>query len=122
MAWKYVSTWFFLDLLASFPISWVISGNDAGRVNRLFRVFRMFKLVRLLRLLKMFPRFFEVGSLPGIVSHLLQPPTFDPHCLLQMLEAQISLNPSLLRFLRSFVVMIMLWHFVACAYVHPPMC
>lgn len=80
-------------MLASFPVGW-FTGNSASGVNRLFRVLRLFKLFRMLRLLKLFPRLF------------------------QLLETSIKFNPSMIRFLRSFIIMVMMWHWIACMSVH----
>jgi len=90
IATNYLSFWFPIDVLASFPIGWFTSG--AGGVNKLFKMLRLFKLFRMLRLLKLFPRLF------------------------QMLETSIKFNPSMIRFLRSFAIMFMMWHNIGCAY------
>lgn len=96
IALDYLKTWFPIDFLASFPIGWFTSGGDAGAgdINKLFRMLRLFKLFRILRLLKLFPR------------------------VMVMIESAIKLNPAMLRFLRSFVAMFLLWHFIAAAYFY----
>ena len=55
LARKYLSGWFFFDLIASMPLSLIApsDGNSSGslqKVNKLLRVFRVFKLLRLFRL------------------------------------------------------------------------
>jgi len=93
IAKDYATTWLPLDVLASFPIGWFVPNNGgAGKINKLFRMLRLVKLFRILRLLKLFPR------------------------VMVIIESSIKLNPSILRFLRSFVAMFMLWHFIGCAY------
>jgi hypothetical protein len=91
MCQRYTSTWFAMDFLASFPIGWFVSGAES-RVNILFRMLRLFKLFRILRLLKLFPR------------------------IISIIESYVKFNPSLLRFLRSFVVLIIIWHTIGCLY------
>ena len=93
IATDYLSSWFPLDFLASFPIGWFVPGDDSSAgINKLFRMLRLFKLFRILRLLKLFPR------------------------VMIMIESAVKLNPAMLRFLRSFVAMFMLWHFIGAAY------
>lgn len=89
MASNYASSWLFIDFVASFPIGWF---TDTGGVNKVFRMLRLFKLFRMLRLLRLFPRFTQV------------------------LEASIKFNPSMIRFLRSFAVMFLIWHNIGCTY------
>ncbi len=93
IAKDYLTSWFPLDFLASFPIGWFVPGDDSSAgINKLFRMLRLFKLFRILRLLKLFPR------------------------VMIMIESAVKLNPAMLRFLRSFVAMFMLWHFIGAAY------
>jgi voltage-gated potassium channel len=93
IAHDYATTWLAVDVMASFPIGWFVpSDGGADKINKLFRMLRLVKLFRILRLLKLFPR------------------------VMMIIEGSIKLNPSILRFLRSFVAMFMLWHFIGCAY------
>jgi CRP-like cAMP-binding protein len=93
IAKDYLASWFPLDFLASFPIGWFVPGDDSGAgINKLFRMLRLFKLFRILRLLKLFPR------------------------VMIMIESAVKLNPAMLRFLRSFVALFMLWHFIGATY------
>jgi CRP-like cAMP-binding protein len=91
MAESYMKSWFFIDILASFPIGWFMSGAET-KVNKLFRMLRLFKLFRILRLIKLFPR------------------------IMAMVETSIKLNPSLLRFARSFIILFIIWHNIGCLY------
>lgn len=95
VARMYVRSWFFLDVLASLPLGWIVTdvGGEA-KLNKLFRMLRLFKLFRILRLLKLFPR------------------------VMMMIETAVKLNPAMLRFLRSFLILVMLWHFIACSYYY----
>ena len=90
IAASYAQSWLFVDLIASVPLDWFV--NTGGGINKLLRTLRLFKLFRLLRLLKLFPRLFQV------------------------LETNIKFNPSMIRFLRSFIVMLLMWHCIACSY------
>ena len=91
MAERYLTTWFLIDILASFPIGWFVSGAET-KVNKLFRMLRLFKLFRILRLLKLFPR------------------------VMAIIEQAVKFNPALLRFVRSFVVLFIIWHNMGCIY------
>jgi hypothetical protein len=93
----YARTWFPMDVLASFPIGWFTeqlasSSTGASSINKMLRMLRLFKLFRLLRLLKLFPR------------------------LLMVLETTIRVDPALLRFLRSFLMLLLMWHVMGSAY------
>lgn len=98
IAKRYLKTWFVLDMAASLPVDWFIADEEddgssgAARWNSLLRLVRLFKLFRILRLLKLFPKIFS------------------------MLEGSISFNPSLVRFLRSFAVLLLSWHWIGCLY------
>jgi CRP-like cAMP-binding protein len=95
---QYLTTWFPVDLLSSFPIQWITdnisdtSGGGGSGVNKVLRMLRLFKLFRILRMLKLFPQ------------------------LLTFLESSVKLDPAAVRFLRSFLLLLMMWHLIACAY------
>ena len=98
----YARSWFPMDVLASMPVGWFTenlqttsSGHgDAGTggINKMLRMLRLFKLFRLLRLLKLFPK------------------------LLMVIETTVRIDPAILRFLRSFLMLLLMWHIMACAY------
>ena len=100
VAQHYVCSWLALDLLASFPLAWAINGGPLARdgaaasssTSQLLQLLRLFKLFRLLRLIKLFPRLFAV------------------------FEASVRIDPAILRFLRSFVFLAAMWHYLACVY------
>jgi len=55
IAKNYLSGWFFLDLIATFPTQVFISGNSrVNKLARLARITRLYRLLRVLRLLKIF--------------------------------------------------------------------
>merc|ERR1719181_2427552 len=47
---RYLKSWFFIDLIASVPISLITPGGSDYQFNKLFRLLRIFKLLRLMRL------------------------------------------------------------------------
>ena len=62
-AMHYLRTWFFLDIMATIPLDWFMSGlsfeepateekGDDGNAAQLFNMLRLFKLLKLLRLLR----------------------------------------------------------------------
>lgn len=56
IAWKYIKTWFFIDLLSSIPFQLFEVGLDMQKYNKLVRLMRLprlYKLLRLARLIKM---------------------------------------------------------------------
>jgi len=78
-----------MDLLATFPIHWFtesLQTGGVGNLNKLLRLLRLFKLFRLLRLLKLFPKLFAV------------------------FENSVKIDPAILRFLRSFIALALMWH------------
>ena len=95
VAYSYATGWFPMDLLSSFPVDWVmglVGGGSLGGFNKLLRILRITKLFRLLRLLKLFPKLFAI------------------------VETSVTIDPSGLRFMRSFVILLMTWHLMGCAY------
>ena len=96
IAIRYLQGWFIIDFLATMPLDAVLAGTSAsaqaGQINRLLRLARIAKLARLLRLLRLFPR------------------------IMGALEGSIRLNPSLIRFMRSIVLLLYVQHIVACGY------
>ena len=68
------------------------AASPPGNINKILRMLRLFKLFRLLRLLKLFPK------------------------LLAILETSIKIDPSVLLFLRSVLMLLMMWHLMGCSY------
>lgn len=137
VAHHYLQTWFVFDVVASFPLDWIIPARDSGpsayaftmdvhdanyttaleaaaaateldaaaalegmgsaeanQANRFIRLLRLVKLFRTLRLLKLFPR------------------------IVQLLETSVALNPSVVRFIRSIVFLLLVWHTLGCVYFY----
>lgn len=101
VAVAYAISWFPMDVLASFPVGWITdlialfkgdAANNNTGINKVLRMLRMFKLFRMLRMLKLFPKLFAV------------------------VETNVKVDPSILRFVRSFVILLIMWHLIACAY------
>ena len=99
--WKvvttYATTWLPIDFTASFPVGWFTDNLGSGssstsNINKILRMLRLFKLFRLLRLLKLFPK------------------------LMALLETSIKIDPAVIRFLRSFLALLMMWHLMGCSY------
>jgi len=88
----YLQSWFWIDLVASFPFDIINTsheeGSDALKVNKLFRILRIFKLLRLLRLGRVMAR----------------------------LREYTKVNPSLLLLAKTSLMMFILWHWSACLY------
>eukprot|EP00753_Platysulcus_tardus_P007525 PLAT15255.1.p1 GENE.PLAT15255.1~~PLAT15255.1.p1 ORF type:complete len:1169 (+),score=526.22 PLAT15255.1:143-3649(+) len=85
----YVRGWFFIDLVSTVPLEafWDVTGA-ALQLNRLVRLVRLFKLLRVLRMVRIFKR----------------------------LEESVSFSPSMVRVLKFFIIMMFVWHWIACAY------
>lgn len=114
VAVTYAKSWFLMDVMASVPIGWFTenmqttdqssgTGHSGGEhsgggggggsgINKMLRMLRLFKLFRLLRLLKLFPK------------------------LLMVIETTVRIDPAILRFLRSFLMLLLMWHVMACSY------
>lgn len=89
----YLKGWFVIDLVATFPISLLVSSTETdqsslGDLNKILRLLRIFKLFRILRLARLLPR----------------------------LEATTFLNPAILRLIKLFTSSLFLWHWIACGY------
>ena len=63
---NYLKTWFLLDFVSSFPLSWILPPSDEGtaageisRINKLLRLVKLGKLLRILKLFKIFDRLAE---------------------------------------------------------------
>lgn len=87
---SYARGWMVVDLLATFPVHYITdsmtSGDGVSSVNKMLRMLRMFKMFRMLRLLKLAPKLFA------------------------LLETSIKLDPSLLKFLRAMMALVLMWH------------
>ena len=95
IALHYLKFWFWIDIVASFPLSvlflYIGAGNKSlGKANKMLRVLRFAKLSKLFRVLKM-------GRIAKSFGHL-------------------GINPGLMRLARLCMALVSMWHFIACAY------
>jgi hypothetical protein len=95
---EYMSFWFPIDVISSFPIDWVmmLSSDDGGTstssINKIVRLMRLYKMFRLLRLARLFPR---------VMVHF---------------ETSVKVNPAIFKLGKTLVILVMTWHLIGCAY------
>ena len=83
---NYGKTWFLIDVIAIFPFE-IFEGVE-GQANKLTKLLRLFKLTRILRLNRIANR----------------------------AEDNVKLDTNTIRIGKLAFVMIIVWHFTACAY------
>jgi hypothetical protein len=89
IAREYGKFWFPLDLVASIPLGLFLpEDSNLGKFNKLFRMLRLTKMFRFFRLGRMF----------------------------ENIKNQIKVNPSILRFLKSILSLLLFWHVIGCFY------
>ena len=86
--YNYITSWFFIDVIASFPMELVMKQNTGGSLNRLVRLARGVKLMRILRMSRIWKR----------------------------ILARIKINPSIVRLFKWFVILLVQWHWIGCLY------
>lgn len=91
----YLSRWFLVDVLASFPIDIILAAASSGpasasgnTLNRLLRLVRSVKLMRILRMSRIWKR----------------------------LLLRARLNPSVVRLVKLFGFLLIEWHWIGCTY------
>jgi len=89
IAWRYLTSWFLIDMFGALPFDLIFMGMF-GQDDTTGRTLRIIKLVRVLRILK--PR-------EGVGFQI------DP-----------SMNPSLVALAKLIFSLVLLWHWVACLY------
>jgi hypothetical protein len=87
---KYLRSWFIIDFLAAIPFSIVLSGFPIDTQG--LKVLRLIRLTRLLKLAKIVP-------------------------LIRKLDFLKSLNPSLLRMILFFCLLLLVAHWMACGWI-----
>ncbi len=87
---EYLRSWFVVDLLAALPISILLTGFPIDTQG--FKALRLIRLTRLLKLAKLVP-------------------------LIRKLTFLKSLNPSILRIILFFVILIFVMHWMACGWI-----
>eukprot|EP00736_Rhodelphis_marinus_P001073 Rmarinus@m.29346 len=73
IAMRYLRSWFWLDLLSSFPVDLILIGQrgDSLRVFRVFRVTRISRVFRIVRIIRLF-RLIRLYKLRNVVDDLEQ--------------------------------------------------
>lgn len=92
VAWEYLTGWFPLDFLSTFPFELLGAGGVAGQF-KLIRALRLARLVKISRLLKMTD-------------------VFERH------EDTVTINPAIFRLLKLFVLMAFVAHMNACLWFY----
>ncbi len=102
---QYLSTWFFLDAIASVPTTIITAAVNSGvqeggdtdstsglKANQILRGFKWFKLIKLMRVIRL-------SRITDRLEHIT-----------------MFWNAGTLRLIRSIMLLCVLWHLVACAY------
>jgi len=86
---NYARTWFLIDIIAVFPFE-VFEGPDsqANQANKIIRLVRLFKLTRIFRVNRIATR----------------------------AEDNVKVDTNTVRILKLVFVLVLFWHFIACAY------
>jgi hypothetical protein len=94
---NYLKTWFILDILASFPYTWILNSNTSSsttpellRLVKIIRFLRFLRLLRVLKLKKLLYKFEEV-----IMSDMLN---------------------AILGFFKVITVILFIAHWIACIF------
>ena len=108
IARRYMMSWFFIDLIAGFPVGPILqlisaingSDNDSGltRLNHIARLLRFSKVLRVLRV-------FRVAKLAQIISQL------EASGVLKIV------SPPVLRLFRLCFAAFLVWHWVGCIWL-----
>lgn len=98
IALNYIKSWLIIDLVASFPYTWVSSTDDSGvtssKVLLILKFLRTLKILRLLRIFK----------LKRIISRIEA-----------IIELSVFLN-AMVGFLKLSVIILFIGHWIACAW------
>ena len=90
IAWRYLTSWFMMDLVASLPLSW-IDAPGLGQANKILRLLKLFKLLRMVRMNRYFKK-----SRTGYLSS--------------------KFNPGVFRFSEALVGLLLAWHYIGCVF------
>eukprot|EP00966_Prymnesium_polylepis_P061829 1434830-Prymnesium_polylepis.1 len=91
IALNYLRGWFILDLLAAFPSNLITGLAIFQSVDDTDHLLRLVRLLKLLRIVQLAKRFDDL-----------------------LIHVALRLNPSLLRLLKLFAIMILVWHWTGC--------
>ena len=103
---NYAKTWFLLDLIASFPYSWVIDYEETADVNSEDSTKSIFKTPQLLRFLKIM-RFIRILRLLRV---------FRLHRIFIRLEENIASETMniMIKFMKLIILITFIAHWIAC--------
>ena len=87
IAAEYCTGWLFVDTISVVPIELFLQ-EDYGSFNKMLKLLRIFKLLRVFRLVRIMKR----------------------------ISAGYDINPSVLRLVQLFGALLIVWHWIACAY------
>ena len=90
IAWRYLTSWFVMDLCASLPLSW-IDAPGLGQANKILRLLKLFKLLRMVRMNRYFKK-----SRTGYLSS--------------------KFNPGVFRFSEALLGLLLAWHYIGCIF------
>jgi hypothetical protein len=91
IALDYLSFWFWIDFVASFPLEAVSSSSHSlggVKIAKVFRILRIFKLLRLLKMQK----------------------------IVHQIRELTTVNPSTILILQTLIAILVTWHWTACVY------
>ena len=90
VAWNYLKFWFWIDLISILPFDEILGSGSSGSFNYniLLRLLKIFKLFRVFRVMRILKRFEEVTKV----------------------------NPSVLRLMKMCILLLFIWHIIACCY------
>lgn len=101
IAWTYIKTWFFVDIVASIPVSLIVIFTDDSQDGLVsIRFLKLTKLTRLYRLLALF----KLVKL------------FKNHKYLEIAVSYLHISPDAKQIVSSLVRMVFLLHIVGCSF------
>jgi hypothetical protein len=72
IAYKYLTGWFFIDLMSILPFDLILNATDLNSLVRFARIGRLYKLVRLTRLLKVLRFMKDRNKFMNLISDVLK--------------------------------------------------
>ena len=72
IAYKYLTGWFFIDIMSILPFDLILNATDLNSLVRFARIGRLYKLVRLTRLLKVLRIMKDRNKFMNLISDVLK--------------------------------------------------
>ena len=72
IAYKYLTGWFFIDIMSILPFDLILNATDLNSLVRFARIGRLYKLVRLTRLLKVLRFMKDRNKFMNLISDVLK--------------------------------------------------